>query len=77
MSRSSAAGVTATVSGVLPENGLIVDKEHPLKERKIGRSTRRVKLIWHSVVYITERWPVVVFGPMRMKKFGNSEMQVP
>ena len=40
-------------------------------EQRIGRSTRSEKLISHSVEKITDKWPVVVLGPIRMKKFGN------
>lgn len=46
-SRISANGVTATVSGVSSEKGFSFERED---DPSMGRRTRMVKFIWHSVV---------------------------
>lgn len=74
LSRCSAASVTATLVGGF----------EPVNEEKTsdgGWSTgwrrRRLKFTWHSVEKMTDRWPVVVLGPIMTKKLGNEETQVP
>lgn len=66
----SAASVTATLVGL----GASDSRDGFWR---IGFSRRRLKLTWHSVEYMTDKCPVVVLGPIMMKKLGKEEMQVP
>ena len=34
------------------------EEEEGYNDLRMGSSTRRVKLIWHSTLKITDRWPV-------------------